>query len=79
MSFYKYAYRYGQREEPETEQPVRWYEPEEHEMRGVAGHGLSAYRWRRCRCPVCCAAKAADARQYRQRLNAGRRSSQRWE
>ena len=77
----KYGYSYGRAEhqpgvlvEPEV---ALWRQAHEEET-GVRGHGLSGYRWRRCRCPTCRAAKAVDAKAYRARLKAeGRRSSNR--
>jgi hypothetical protein len=66
-------YRYGPRLEVAEDivvEPLRW-QPEGNETGGetpgVSGHGLSAYRWRKCRCPICCAAKAESARRYRQK------------
>jgi len=74
---YRYSYRYGQKPERASEEvvddPVRWAEENETvETPGLAGHGLSAYRWRRCRCSVCRAAKAESARAYKQRIKAER-------
>jgi hypothetical protein len=40
------------------------------ETRGVAGHGAAAYRWRKCRCDVCVAAKARSNREYREKRRA---------
>jgi hypothetical protein len=69
----KYCYKYGKLEIEEPTEPVRWHEPQPNidgEVPGVAGHGLSAYRWRRCRCAVCKAAKRRSAAVYRQRRKA---------
>jgi hypothetical protein len=70
----RYQYTYGRAEEEEPVEPVSnqsgWREPQEDERGespGVGGHGLSGYRWRKCRCPVCYAAKARSAREYRRR------------
>jgi hypothetical protein len=57
---YGKPYVYGQMAE---EEPIR-QEPER-EPTGVAGHGLSAYRHRGCRCEVCTNAKARSNRSYR--------------
>jgi hypothetical protein len=81
MTVYRYAYSierytYGRKPERVSEhvvEPLHW-EPqpnERGETPGVAGHGLSGYRWRKCRCRVCRQAKAASARAYQQRIKAG--------
>jgi hypothetical protein len=53
---YVYSYDYGQRD-LETAEPLRRYAQDEDETRGVAGHNLSGYRHRGCRCPICVEAK----------------------
>jgi hypothetical protein len=70
-----YQYDYGHPEEiAATPEPVGWREVENErgESSGVGGHGLSGYRWRKCRCPICEAAKAKDARRYKQKIKAKR-------
>ena len=73
----KYTYQYAKTDAEEATGPVRPYAPEENangETTGVAGHGLSGYRRRRCRCAVCRAAKARSAAVYHHRRKAeGRR------
>jgi len=73
---YSYSYSYGQKPERASEEvvddPVRCWavENEKGETLGVAGHGLSAYRWRKCRCEICRGAKAESARAYKQKIKA---------
>jgi hypothetical protein len=65
----RYSYDYAkaiQVEMPEVDAPL-WRESAENTTTGVAGHGLSGYRWRKCRCEICRGAKAASARKYRAR------------
>jgi hypothetical protein len=75
------SYRYGRiiqvqlDEVRELAQTSVWPEPEPNERgdtAGVTGHGLSAYRWRRCRCGICSAAKARSNQAYQEKRRARR-------